>query len=185
MGKGGEGGEGVKDSAALPKQRIGLGYDVHAFASFEAARPLVIGGVTIAYERGLDGHSDADVLAHAIADALLGALRAGDIGEHFPDTDPAFAGANSLVLLAHVGEMVREGGWRIADVDSVVVAQAPRLAPYRAEMRARLAEALALDISQVGVKATTSEYLGFEGRGEGISAQAVVLLKQNGGGCAC
>jgi 2-C-methyl-D-erythritol 2,4-cyclodiphosphate synthase len=158
--------------------RIGLGYDVHAFARAEAARPLIIGGVRIDYGRGLDGHSDADVLAHAITDALLGALRAGDIGEHFPDTDPAFKGMDSLVILARVGALARTRGWRIVDIDSVVVAQAPRLAPYRDAMRARLAEALALDVDQIGVKATTSEHLGFEGRGEGISAQAVVLLSR-------
>jgi 2-C-methyl-D-erythritol 2,4-cyclodiphosphate synthase len=157
-------------------QRIGLGTDVHAFAAPEAQRPLILGGVTVPYERGLLGHSDADVLAHAVADALLGALRAGDIGEHFPDTDPAYQGADSLELLAQVGEMVRAGGWRVIDIDSVIVAQAPRLAPYRAEMRGNLARALGLEVDQVGVKATTSEHLGFEGRGEGISAQAVALL---------
>jgi 2-C-methyl-D-erythritol 2,4-cyclodiphosphate synthase len=158
--------------------RIGLGYDVHAFAAPEGARPLILGGVRIPFERGLLGHSDADVLAHAVADALLGALRAGDIGEHFPDTDPSLAGMDSLVILAQVGEMVRASGWRIADVDSVIAAQAPRLAPYRDEMRAGLATALALDVRWVGVMATTPEGLGFEGRGEGISAQAVVLLEQ-------
>jgi 2-C-methyl-D-erythritol 2,4-cyclodiphosphate synthase len=130
----------------------------------------------VPYERGLLGHSDADVLAHAVADALLGALRAGDIGEHFPDTDPAYQGADSLGLLAQVGEMVRADGWRVIDIDSVIVAQAPRLALYRAEMRGNLARALGLEVDQVGVKATTSEHLGFEGRGEGISAQAVALL---------
>jgi 2-C-methyl-D-erythritol 2,4-cyclodiphosphate synthase len=165
--------------------RIGLGYDVHAFAAPESVRPLILGGVRIPFECGLLGHSDADVLAHAVADALLGALRAGDIGEHFPDTDPSLAGVDSLVLLARVGEMVRASGWRIVDVDSVVIAQAPRLAPYRDEMRAGLATALALDVSSVGVKATTTERLGFEGRGEGISAQAVALLEYTGEGCAC
>jgi 2-C-methyl-D-erythritol 2,4-cyclodiphosphate synthase len=161
--------------------RIGLGYDVHAFAPPEAGRPLVIGGVQIDYGRGLDGHSDADVLVHALTDALLGALRAGDIGEHFPDTDPAFKGMDSLVMLAWVGGLARARGWRIVDIDSVVVAQAPRLAPYRDMMRERLAEALMLDVAQIGVKATTSEHLGFEGRGEGISAQAVALLRRSGG----
>jgi 2-C-methyl-D-erythritol 2,4-cyclodiphosphate synthase len=171
--------------SARPTTRIGLGYDVHAFAAPEDGRPLVLAGVPIACECGLLGHSDADVLAHAVADALLGALRAADIGEHFPDTDPRFEGADSLVLLARVGDMVREGGWRIVDIDSVIVAQAPRLAPYRDGMRAGLAEALALDVSQVGVKATTTERLGFEGREEGIGAHAVVLLEYTGENCAC
>jgi 2-C-methyl-D-erythritol 2,4-cyclodiphosphate synthase len=165
--------------------RVGLGYDVHAFAAAEDLRPLVLGGVRVPSARGLLGHSDADVLAHAVADAVLGALRAGDIGEHFPDTDPAFAGASSLALLARVGEMARERGWRIVDVDAVVVAQAPRLSPYRDGMRAGLAGALGLAVEQVGVKATTTEHLGFEGRGEGIGAHAVALLEQPGEGCAC
>jgi 2-C-methyl-D-erythritol 2,4-cyclodiphosphate synthase len=168
-----------------PAQRIGIGYDVHAFASAQEARPLILGGVAIEYARGLLGHSDADVLAHAVADALLGAARLGDIGEHFPDTDPFWAGADSLVLLARVCEMVREGGWRIVDVDSVIVAQAPRLSPYRDEMRVRLAGALGVERDQVGVKATTTERLGFEGRGEGIGAQAVALLERTGEGCVC
>jgi 2-C-methyl-D-erythritol 2,4-cyclodiphosphate synthase len=157
-------------------QRIGIGYDVHAFAAPEDGRSLILGGVIVPYERGLLGHSDADVLAHAVADALLGAARLGDIGEHFPDNDPAYAGADSLVLLARVGELVRMEGWRIIDVDSVVVAQAPRLSPYRDNMRERLAEALELSVEQLGVKATTTERLGFAGRGEGIAAEAVVLL---------
>jgi 2-C-methyl-D-erythritol 2,4-cyclodiphosphate synthase len=120
-----------------------------------------------------------------VADALLGAARLGDIGEHFPDTDPSWAGADSLVLLARVCEMVREGGWRIVDVDSVIVAQAPRLSPYRDEMRGKLAKALDIERDQVGVKATTTEHLGFEGRGEGIGAQAVALLERTGEGCVC
>jgi 2-C-methyl-D-erythritol 2,4-cyclodiphosphate synthase len=175
----------VTAKPSTSSQRVGLGYDVHAFAPPEAARPLILGGQQIAFERGLLGHSDADVLTHAIADALLGALRAGDLGEHFPDTDPAFAGANSLELLARVGEMVRAQSWRIVDVDSVVVAEAPRLAPYRHGMRTKLAQALGLELDQVGVKATTSEHLGFVGRGEGISAHAVVLLEHGEGDCAC
>jgi 2-C-methyl-D-erythritol 2,4-cyclodiphosphate synthase len=158
---------------------------VHAFARPEEGRPLVLGGVRIPYDRGLRGHSDADVLSHALADALLGALRAGDIGEHFPDTDPAFAGADSLVLLSRVGQMVCGRGWRVIDVDTVVVAQEPHLASYRDEMRAKLAEALGLDAEQVGVKATTTEHLGFEGRGEGIGAHAVALLERVGEGCVC
>jgi 2-C-methyl-D-erythritol 2,4-cyclodiphosphate synthase len=165
--------------------RIGLGYDVHAFASPEEGRPLIIGGVRIPYERGLLGHSDADVLAHAVADALLGAARAGDIGEHFPDTSSAFAGMDSLALLARVGEKVRARGWGIVNVDSVIVAQEPRFAPYRDEMCTRLADALELAADQVSVKATTSERLGFEGRGEGISAQAIALLEKTDENCSC
>jgi 2-C-methyl-D-erythritol 2,4-cyclodiphosphate synthase len=171
--------------SATAAQRVGIGYDVHAFASPEMGRPLILGGVTVEYERGLLGNSDADVLAHAIADALLGAARLDDIGEHFPDTDPAWAGVDSLVLLARTSEMLRSESWRIVDIDSVVVAQAPRLSPYRNEMRAKLAGALGVDVSQVGVKATTTERLGFEGRGEGIAAQAVALLERVDEGCVC
>lgn len=155
--------------------RVGIGYDVHAFAE---GRRLVLGGVDIAFDRGLAGHSDADVLAHAIADAVLGALREGDIGKLFPDDDPAFKDADSLVLLARVAELARERGWVIADVDSVLVLELPKIAPHREAMRANLARALAVDISAVGVKATTTERLGFTGRGEGVAAQAVVLLER-------
>ncbi|NTU71065.1 MAG: 2-C-methyl-D-erythritol 2,4-cyclodiphosphate synthase [Coriobacteriia bacterium] len=154
--------------------RVGLGYDVHAFAE---GRKLILGGVEIAHERGLLGHSDADVLAHALADAVLGALREGDVGKLFPDTDPAYAGADSLVLLAEVGALARERGFRVIDADCVVVCERPRLSPFRDEMRANLARALGVDVSCVGVKATTTERLGFEGREEGIAAQAVVLLE--------
>lgn len=160
----------VTNAAAI---RIGLGYDVHAFAP---ERKLVLGGVEIPHHQGLLGHSDADVLAHAISDALLGAARAGDIGKLFPDTDPAYAGADSLVLLSHVAEHVRSLGFEIVDVDSVISAQAPKLSPHRDAMRENLARAMGVDISAVGVKATTTEHLGFEGREEGISAQAVALL---------
>lgn len=160
--------------------RIGLGYDVHALAT---GRKLIIGGVDIPFDRGLDGHSDADVLAHAISDALLGAARAGDIGKLFPDTDPAYKGANSLVLLAAVAEHVRSLGFEIVDVDSVIAAQAPKLSPYRDHMRENLAQAMGIDASNVGVKATTTEGLGFEGREEGISAQAVCLLCAPASGC--
>ena len=153
--------------------RIGLGYDVHAFAE---GRRLVLGGVNIAHERGLLGHSDADVLAHALADAVLGALREGDIGRLFPDTDPAFRDADSIKLLAAVAALARERGWFVVDADCVLVIQRPRIAPYRDEMRANLARALGVEIDAVGVKATTTEGLGFEGREEGIAAQAVVLL---------
>lgn len=153
--------------------RIGLGYDVHAFAQ---GRKLILGGVDIPHHQGLDGHSDADVLAHAIADALLGAVRGGDIGKLFPDTDPKYEGADSLELLAHVARFVRDRGYEIADVDSVVAAQAPKLSPYREQMRENLAHAMGIPVDNVGVKATTTEHLGFEGREEGISAQAVCLL---------
>lgn len=153
--------------------RVGLGFDVHAFAP---DRDLILGGVTIPYEQGLLGHSDADVLAHAIADALLGALRGGDIGKLFPDTDPAFAGADSLKLLAQVGALVREEDYAILDIDSVIAAQAPKLSPYREQMRENLAQALGIEVSSIGVKATTTEQLGFEGRKEGMSARAVCLL---------
>lgn len=152
---------------------IGLGYDVHALVE---GRALIIGGVNIPHSRGLDGHSDADVLAHAVADALLGAARAGDIGKLFPDTDSAYAGADSMKLLAAVAEHVRSLGFEIVDVDSVVAAQAPKLSPHRDAMRENLAAALGVCVEQVGVKATTTEHLGFEGREEGISAQAVAIL---------
>ena len=155
--------------------RIGHGYDVHAFCE---GRPLILGGVTVPYERGLAGHSDADVLAHAVADALLGAARAGDIGTLFPDTDPAYEGADSLVLLARVAELVREKGFEIEDVDATVAAQAPKLAPHRDTMRENLARAMGLPVEHVGVKATTTEHLGFVGRKEGIEAFAVALLEE-------
>lgn len=158
--------------------RTGLGIDVHAFAPADAGRRLVLGGVDVPYERGLAGHSDADVLAHAVADALLGAARLGDIGRLFPDTDPAYKDADSLVLLAHVGDAVRDAGFDIVDVDSVVCCQEPRLSPFRDAMRANLARALALDVENVGVKATTTEHLGFEGRREGVSAYATCLLER-------
>lgn len=155
--------------------RIGLGMDVHAFAP---ERKLILGGVDIPHTKGLLGHSDADVLAHAVADALLGAIRGGDIGKLFPDTDPAYKGADSLVLLGAVADLVREKGYEIVDVDCVIAAQAPKLSPYRDQMRANLARAMKLDVDNVGVKATTTEHLGFEGREEGISAQAVALVER-------
>lgn len=154
-------------------QRIGLGYDVHAFAP---GRRLIIGGVEIPYSRGLDGHSDADVLVHAIMDALLGALREGDIGKLFPDTDPAYEGADSIKLLEQVGTFVRARGFAIDDIDSVVMMQEPKMSPYREQMRDNIARALGIPVERVGVKATTTEHLGYEGRGEGVSAQAVCLL---------
>lgn len=155
--------------------RIGLGYDVHALV---AGRKLIIGGVEVPHRLGLLGHSDADVLAHAVADAVLGAARAGDIGKLFPDSDPRYANADSMQLLSQVAKHVRSLGFEIDDVDSVVVAQAPKLSPFRLQMRQNLAAALNIDVENVGVKATTSEHLGYEGREEGISAQAVALLRR-------
>lgn len=165
------------DASLFSGLRIGQGYDVHAFAE---GRRLVIGGVEIPHHQGLLGHSDADVLAHAIADALLGAVRGGDIGKLFPDTDPTYKDADSLKLLAAVSRFVEESGYRILDVDSVVAAQAPKLAPYREAMRANLADAMDVPVDNVGVKATTTEHLGFEGREEGISATAVCLVQRRG-----
>ncbi|GIM46096.1 2-C-methyl-D-erythritol 2,4-cyclodiphosphate synthase [Collibacillus ludicampi] len=153
--------------------RIGTGFDVHAFAE---GRPLIIGGVTIPHDRGLLGHSDADVLLHAVTDALLGALALGDIGYHFPDTDERFSGANSVHLLAQVWTMVKEKGYRLGNLDCTVIAQKPKLRPYIDEMRGVLARELEADLEQINVKATTTEKLGFTGREEGIAAQAVVLL---------
>lgn len=157
----------------LSNLRIGQGYDVHAFAE---GRRLVLGGVDVPHKKGLLGHSDADVLAHAIADALLGGVRGGDIGKLFPDTDPVYKDADSLKLLAAVAAFVRNQGFEILDVDSVVAAQAPKLSPYREAMRGNLAQAMGIPKENVGVKATTTEHLGFEGREEGISATAVALL---------
>lgn len=156
-------------------QRIGLGYDVHAFAS---GRKLILGGVEIPFEKGLDGHSDADVLVHAIMDAILSAMRAGDIGKLFPDTDPAYKDADSIRLLEAVGMLVKERGFEIVDIDSVIMLQQPKVSPYREQMRVNIAKALHVDVDNVGVKATTTEHLGYEGRGEGASAQAVCLLSK-------
>ena len=153
--------------------RIGQGYDVHQLVG---GRKLIMGGVDIPHTRGLLGHSDADVLAHAVADALLGGVRGGDIGKLFPDTDPAYEGADSMKLLAAVADFVRDLGYEILDVDSVIAAQAPKLSPYRDQMRENLARAMGISPENVGVKATTTEHLGFEGREEGISATAVALL---------
>ena len=156
-----------------PTIRIGEGWDVHALV---AGRKLIIGGVEIPFDRGLLGHSDADVLLHAITDALLGAAALGDIGHHFPDTDAQFRGADSVVLLAEATRRVREKGWQIGNIDSTVIAQAPRLAPYIQPMRERIAAALGLDVAQVNVKAKTAEKLGPVGEGLSIEARAVVLL---------
>jgi 2-C-methyl-D-erythritol 2,4-cyclodiphosphate synthase len=153
--------------------RIGQGYDVHALVP---GRPLIIGGVTVPYERGLLGHSDADVLLHAITDALFGAAALGDIGRHFPDTDTRFAGANSRVLLRECAVRIKAAGFAIQNVDSTVIAQAPKLAPHIDGMRANVAQDLGLPLECVNVKAKTNEKLGYLGRGEGIEAQAAVLL---------
>ena len=157
--------------------RIGHGYDVHRLVQ---GRRLILGGVEIPWERGLLGHSDADVLTHALMDALLGAAALGDIGQLFPDSDPALAGADSLVLLGLVTSMLRAHGWRISNVDCTVLAQAPRLAPHIPVMREKLAAAMGVDAGQVSVKATTEEHLGFTGAGEGIAAHAVCLLEPAG-----
>jgi len=153
--------------------RTGLGIDTHAFA---AGRPLILGGVDIPHEEGLAGHSDADVLTHAVIDALLGAAALGDIGQHFPDTDPRFAGADSLELLRTVVVYLGERGWAIGNVDATVVLERPKLAPFRAAIRASLAGALGLTEDAVNVKATTGEGMGFVGRGEGAAAMAVATL---------
>ncbi|TWG80466.1 2-C-methyl-D-erythritol 2,4-cyclodiphosphate synthase [Cupriavidus gilardii J11] len=153
--------------------RVGQGYDVHALVP---GRKLVLGGVEIPHDRGLLGHSDADVLLHALTDALIGAAGLGDIGRHFPDTDPQFAGADSRVLLREAVRRVREAGFEIGNVDATVIAQAPKLAPHVGAMVARIAEDLGIPASRCNVKAKTNEKLGFEGRQEGIVAQAVVLL---------
>ncbi len=154
--------------------RIGQGFDVHAFVE---GRKLVVGGVEIPYEKGLDGHSDADVLLHAICDALLGAAALGDIGWHYPDTDPAYRGADSRTLLQEVGKKIGAQGYRIVNIDATIIAQAPRMAPYVARMIGNIAADLGLKPAAVSVKATTTEMLGFTGRGEGIAAQAVALIE--------
>jgi 2-C-methyl-D-erythritol 2,4-cyclodiphosphate synthase len=154
--------------------RVGQGFDVHALA---AGRRLVIGGVTIAHDKGLEGHSDADVLLHAICDALLGAAGLGDIGRHFPDTDPAYRGADSRSLLRQVVSKVEESGFRVLNVDATILAQAPRMAPHVRRMVENIAADLGIAPGAVNVKATTTERLGFIGRGEGIAAQAIVLIE--------
>jgi 2-C-methyl-D-erythritol 2,4-cyclodiphosphate synthase len=154
--------------------RIGIGYDVHPFVE---NRPLILGGITIPYRQGLAGHSDADCLVHAICDALLGAISAGDLGTHFPDSDPRYKDVESLLLLKKVSAMVEEKGFRVANVDATIVAQAPHLAPYRPQMEEKIAQTVGVEDGQVNVKATTTEGLGFAGRGEGIAAYAVVLVE--------
>lgn len=153
--------------------RIGMGYDVHRLTE---GRKLIIGGVDIPYEKGLLGHSDADVLLHAVMDALLGAAALGDIGKHFPDTDPAYKGISSIKLLEHVGKLLEENLFLIENIDATIIAQAPKMRPHIDAMRENIAAALGIDVSQVNVKATTEEGLGFTGMGEGISSQAVCML---------
>jgi 2-C-methyl-D-erythritol 2,4-cyclodiphosphate synthase len=153
--------------------RIGHGFDVHALVEHRA---LILGGVEIAHERGLDGHSDADVLLHAICDALLGAAGLGDIGRHFPDTSAEFKGIDSRILLRRVAGQLRERGWRAGNVDATIIAQAPKMAPHIARMTAHIAEDIGIAVDRVNVKATTTEKLGFAGRGEGIAAEAVCLI---------
>jgi len=154
--------------------RIGLGLDVHAFAP---DRRLILGGVEIEYEKGLAGHSDADVVLHAIADALLGAAALGDIGGHFPDTDPKYKGISSLKLLARVGELLASEGFSIANIDTVIICERPKIAPHAPEMRRRIADCLGIDLNQISIKATTTERLGFTGRGEGIACEAVATVR--------
>ncbi len=158
----------------MTKLRVGHGYDVHRLV---AGRALILGGVTVPFDRGLLGHSDADVLTHAVMDALLGAAALGDIGKLFPDSDAAYAGADSIALLERVTALLREHGWQVGNVDATVVAQTPKLAPYIPDMRRRLAEAMGLDVDCVSVKATTEERLGFTGSGEGMAAHAVALIE--------
>lgn len=158
----------------MTKLRIGHGYDVHRLTE---GRPLIVGGVTIPYERGLDGHSDADVLVHAVMDALLGAAALGDIGKLFPDQDAAYKGADSILLLQQVGRKLTQLGWQVVNVDATLIAQAPKVAPYITAMRQRIAEALQVDVGQISVKATTEEHLGFTGEGLGMAAHAVALLE--------
>lgn len=153
--------------------RVGHGYDVHRLV---AGRKLILGGQEIPFELGLLGHSDADVLAHAVMDAMLGAAGLGDIGRHFPDTDPAYAGADSIRLLEHVTALLKEGGWQVGNVDATVLAQRPKLAPYIPDMGRCLASAMGVEAERVNVKATTEEKLGFTGSGEGMAAHAVALI---------
>jgi 2-C-methyl-D-erythritol 2,4-cyclodiphosphate synthase len=175
VGWGQRGGSGTGGLPPLARElRVGIGYDLHAFVD---GRPLVLGGVEVPHPRGLRGHSDADVLTHAVIDALLGAAALGTIGEHFPDTDPRYAGVSSLVLLDETVRLVAEAGYRVVNVDSVITAQEPRLQPHLGTMASTLAGRLGVEASRVGVKATSPEGLGAMGRREGIAAQAVALLE--------
>jgi len=156
--------------------RTGIGFDAHALAE---GRPLVIGGVNIPHSKGLRGHSDADVLVHAVIDAILGALALGDIGEHFPDTEDEFEGAESLELLSRVQKMIEDKGFCCENLDSIIIAEKPKLKTYLGEMREKLASVLKISVGQLSIKATTTEHMGFTGREEGIAAQAIVLLKSS------
>jgi 2-C-methyl-D-erythritol 2,4-cyclodiphosphate synthase len=160
----------------MAKIRMGMGYDAHRLVP---GRPLILGGVEIPYSLGLAGHSDADVLIHAIGDALLGAVAAGDLGRHFPDTDPAYKGISSLILLEKIVAVVQDRGYRVGNVDATVVAQAPKLAPHIARMITRLAPILQIDPAELNLKATTTEGMGFTGQGEGIAVYAVVLVEKS------
>jgi 2-C-methyl-D-erythritol 2,4-cyclodiphosphate synthase len=162
-------------SAGAARLRVGIGLDAHRFSP---ERALVLGGVRLREKDGLLGHSDADVLTHAVIDALLGAAAMGDIGSLFPDTDPAYAGADSVGLLASVGRLLRHHGWQVVNVDAVVICEEPRVSPHRQAMRERLAGALEVDVERVALRGTTTEGMGFAGRREGIAAQAVALLEQ-------
>lgn len=160
----------------MTKLRIGHGYDVHRLA---AGRSLILGGVTIPYDRGLDGHSDADVLTHAVMDALLGAAALGDIGQLFPDSDDAFLNISSLTLLSRVRDALTRAGYRVVNIDATLIAQAPKVGPYRTQMQENMAAALGIDVDRVNVKATTEEHLGFTGDGSGMSAHAVALIEKS------
>ena len=155
--------------------RIGIGYDVHRLVE---GRKLILGGVEIPYEKGLLGHSDADVLVHAVMDALLGAAALGDIGQYFPDNEPAYKGISSILLLDKVGELLKENGYRVVNIDSIVIAQRPKLLPYRPQMAENMARTLGIPVGCVSVKATTEEGMGFTGTGDGMASQAVVLLEE-------
>lgn len=157
--------------------RIGIGYDAHRFSE---GRPLVLGGVTVPHDKGLAGHSDADALCHAVSDAILGAAALGDMGKYFPDTDPKWKGADSLALLKECARMAKAKGWKVGNVDATLVCQKPKLAPYLVSMSRMIEENLEVGADRVNVKAKTTEGMGFEGREEGISVQAVVLLEKNG-----
>ena len=156
--------------------RVGMGYDVHRLTE---GRDLILGGVNIPWEKGLLGHSDADVLIHAVMDALLGAAALGDIGKHFPDTDPAYKGISSILLLEHVAELLKKHHYEIGNIDATIIAQKPKMAPHISQMRENMARAMGIDQSRLNIKATTEEGLGFTGRGEGIASQAICLLYRN------
>jgi 2-C-methyl-D-erythritol 2,4-cyclodiphosphate synthase len=157
--------------------RVGIGFDAHRFGK---GRPLILGGLEIPFHLGLEGHSDADVVIHAVMDAILGAVAAGDIGEHFPDNDDRYRDISSLVLLSEVAGLVEQQGFQIGNIDVAVVLEKPRLSPYREQMQKRIAQALNLEVKKIGIKATTTEGMGFAGRGEGIAAYAVALVEETG-----